>query len=439
MATEPTREPTQIGPTDPAADARGQGHHQQLIEQNRELSQQASDADGWRPIRSLGIVGAGLMGQSIAARAISHGISVRILDANRIAAETAVQQMSMDSGASKSEAEVVVATDYDQFANLDLVIESVVETKSVKHSVLAKIESAVDETTFIATNTSAIPVADLATVLKFPKRFGGIHFCHPELMSLVEIISGSETSAAMTASSIGFVNDLGMLPVAIRDTAGFVVNRLLAAMMDQGLRMVAGGVPFPDIDAAMRRFGFAGGPFEIIDVIGCDTCMYAGRTMWEHALACVSLSPMLPRMVKQKRLGRKTLAGFYRYETPAGPALIDPATPEILQPYIISATAAGSDVTSDLSIADQILAAMTLEAFRIIEERIVARPGDVDLCVIEGLSFPTRHGGLLYRADEIGWATICKQLQAMGKGHAKLIPDERLVTFASENGGIYQA
>ena len=158
MASEPNREPTRCAD----ADARGHDHHRQLVEQNRARAHRSRDAAGHQRIGCIGIVGAGLMGQSIAARAIAHGISVSILDANREAATSAAERLSQRSSTSEPSpaGSVVAVSDYRDFADTDLVIESVVETKSVKHSVLRQIESAVSDCaafyTIVETNADRI-------------------------------------------------------------------------------------------------------------------------------------------------------------------------------------------------------------------------------------------------------------------------------------------
>ena len=233
---------------------------------------------------------------------------MRLLDANHDVATAAVARIK--SGNSGADIESV--SSYDCLTDVDLVIESVVETIEVKKIVLEKIRSSIGPSTLLATNTSAIPLAKLTPFVERPEQFCGIHFCHPELMSLVEVVRSTETSDSTIASAMQFVRSLDKMPVAVNDCAGFVVNRLLAAMIDQSLRLLMSGISIEKIDAAMRDFGFQGGPFEIMDVIGIDTCMYAGRTMWEAGVECVSLSPILPRLVKKQRLGRKTNAGFYR-------------------------------------------------------------------------------------------------------------------------------
>ena len=352
------------------------------------------------PIRTVGIVGAGLMGGSIAKICCAAGLSVRLLDAdNELAADVVkqiIEQQQATGNADVGAAQIHCAKDYDQFSDCDLVIESVVETLDVKRIVLQRIESAVSEQTIIATNTSAIPIEKLAAELQHPGRFCGIHFCHPELMALVEVVCGPVTKPETVSAAVGFVQRIEKIPIAMRDSPGFVVNRLLAALLNASLDLFCSGVEIQQIDEAMRDFGFVGGPFEIIDVIGVDTCMYAGRTMWEAGVECVSLSPILPKLMKNKRLGRKSGQGFYEYPDKVGAAVWEPAVGDLINGY-------RSETSSELSgdeIRERILNSVAAEANLILSKEIVGDRFDIDLCIVNGFSFPKHHGGILFWQDE---------------------------------------
>ena len=419
MSDQPT--PTPNGETSTALEA-GYANDAALIARNL-TAPGIVDLDlPTTPIKTLGIVGCGLMGCSIAHLAIIAGIRVVMVDAseNALAAAGAMFSEQVDSGAFH------ISASYERLADADLVIEAVVETLPVKKQVHEKIEAVVSANTIVASNTSSIPLASMESHFQHPGRFCGIHFCHPEVMALVEVISSASTEPQTIASAVGFVRQLKKMPIAIRDSAGFVVNRLLAAMLNQALRLLSSGIPVARVDQAMRQFGFEAGPFEIIDIIGADTCMYAGRTMWEHKMKCVSLSPILPRLVKHGRLGRKTGAGFYAYPDPTDrsdeAAVDDPELIPLIQAYCKTvpsadtATAENRDQDQgrdqDLTqMATEILAPVVLEATRLIDEGIVADFRDIDLAFTHGLSFPPAQGGLLYWADHIGLKKLMERLR----------------------------
>jgi 3-hydroxyacyl-CoA dehydrogenase/1,4-dihydroxy-2-naphthoyl-CoA synthase len=379
---------------------RGLLHHYFLVRHNHKQPGLVDTALKSEPVKSIGIIGAGLMGASIASKCASMGVRVRLLDANPGAANIAAKSINQNLSSKCVEA----IEEYDDLAGVDLVVESVVETINVKKSVLQKIESSENAPRWIASNTSAIEIGAMAKHIEHRNSFCGIHFCHPKLMSIVEVICGPDTDEQTVADAVSFVRQLRMMPVAINDCPGFVVNRLLAAMLNQALQLYSEGHSIESIDSAVRDFGFLGGPFEIIDVIGADTCMYAGRSMWENGLKCVSLSPILPRMVKKNLLGRKVGQGFYEYESPEGDGNFDPSVDDLLKDYRV---ATGCEMASD-AIAMRIMAWMALEASLILEEEIVNSPKDIDLCVIHGLSFPAHHGGILFWADQVGIESIVR-------------------------------
>lgn len=379
-----------------------------LNEHNRKSPGFVDQSVDPQPIRLVGVVGAGLMGSGIAASCVKAGMRIKILDNDFAIAQ------SVENNLGGSEAGVQATECFEDFADCDLVIESITESLTAKLEILQNLESHCQSNTLLASNTSSIPISELAAGLAHPERFCGIHFCHPQLMKVVEVIRGRDTSEQTVASAVSFVRSLRKTPIAIKDGPGFVVNRVLSAMLNEAIHQLAAGNSIQDIDTAMREFGFAAGPFEIIDVIGADTCLKAGQIMGNRGITCVSDSPVVPRMVKRKRLGRKTLAGFYRYKATDADPQTDSEVNEILKDYFASKKRTDptpfSDDTLNLGnpISTTILTAMYVEANRILEEQLVADERDIDLCLIHGLSFPAAKGGLLFWARRFGEDKIQK-------------------------------
>lgn len=422
--------------------SRGLLNHFFLVDRNKKQPGLVDLSLPTKSIETVAIIGAGLMGQSIAQTCLKQGIDVLLHDADQAKAEAAVAELKQAPTKSAAEIKSVTANEFAQFARVDLAIESVVETFEVKKLVLQKLEPHLSDDCLIVSNTSAIPIEKLASCLRLPGRFCGVHFCHPELMSMVEVICGPKSSEATITSAVAWVRRLRKMPVAMNDGAGFVVNRLLAAMLDQSTRLFEQGVPIPAIDEAMRRFGFRGGPFEIIDIVGVDTCMYAGRTMWEANLACVSLSPVLPKLVKHGRLGRKSSAGFYDYPDARGERAWNDEVMQLLQSYQTDTlnTEPPVDWMADRqleTISQEILAVMVLEATRIIDEEIVADIRDLDLCVIHGFSFPQHRGGLLFWADQVGLEQVKRTLYRLEEHEPKLAPSDSIKRLAEQGRGFY--
>ena len=419
--------------------SRGLLNHFFLVDRNKKQPGLVDLQLTAKKISRVGIVGAGLMGKSIAANCLRCGVNVVILDAQAGLAEAVSAELSE----SFPDLDIKPAQDYNEFSEVDLVIESVVETLDVKRIVLRKIEAAVAQGTLIASNTSAIPIEKMAQELERPEHFCGIHFCHPELMSLVEVVCGPKTDEQTIATAVGLVRDLRKMPVAINDCAGFVVNRLLAAMIDQSVRLFTMGIEIEEIDAAMRNFGFLGGPFEIIDVIGVDTCMYAGRTMWEAGMRCVTLSPILPKLMKSNRLGRKSGAGFYDYPDAESDRVWNPDVMDLIADYRDDSSSPASTrilekLRKDSSqIAHQILAAIALEATNIVNEEIVDDARDIDLCIVHGFSFPKHQGGILFWAEQTGLQKIVETLLEISEIDESMKPSEALKAMARDGGSFY--
>jgi 3-hydroxyacyl-CoA dehydrogenase len=332
------------------------------------------------------------------------------------------------------EAKISAAVDYHEFHDCDLVLETIVESEVDKKAVLQRLEQAVNREAVLASNTSSISIERLGESLAGRERFCGIHFCHPQLMALVEVVRAKETRAQTVATAISWVRNLGKMPVVVKDGPGFVVNRLLAAMLDRAFGLYLEGHAIPRIDGAMREFGFRGGPFEIVDVIGADVCMLAGRTMWEGRVNAVSLNPILPRMVKQGWFGRKSNRGFYFYELPDGQRKWSADVDNLLASY--RAPDARSQF-SDEQIAHSILSAVVLEASYILDDGCVADYRDIDLCIISGISFPAHRGGILFWADRFGIAKVIEILTGLSKVDPRWAPNARLLGMQERGERFY--
>lgn len=414
--------------------SRGLLNHFFLVDRNKKNPGLVDLTLESEPIDAIGIVGAGLMGRSIAETCVQKGISVVLLDAAEGLAESVARALDP-----KGETRVTAASSYADFSDLPLIIESVVETIDVKKIVLQRIEATVRKDAIIASNTSAIPIEKMTPFLTHPDRFCGIHFCHPELMALVEVVAGPNTSESTISTAVGFVRACRKMPVAINDGAGFVVNRLLASMIDQSIRLFNQGYAIQEIDEAMRDFGFMGGPFEIIDVVGVDTCTYVGLTLWESGLTCVSLSPILPKLMKLGRLGRKSGAGFYHYPDPQGKPVWQDELLDLIGGYRDDQPVRPDRSHTSEEISMQILSAIVLEASHILDEEIVADFRDIDLCIIHGFAFPRHQGGILFWADQVGIKKIVESLNRISKTEPRLQPSERIVKMAEEQRTFYSS
>jgi 3-hydroxyacyl-CoA dehydrogenase/enoyl-CoA hydratase/3-hydroxybutyryl-CoA epimerase/3-hydroxyacyl-CoA dehydrogenase/enoyl-CoA hydratase/3-hydroxybutyryl-CoA epimerase/enoyl-CoA isomerase len=332
-------------------------------------------------------------------------------------------------------APLVNATTLDaEFKNCDLVIEAVIENLDAKRQLYARIEPQLAADAILATNTSTIPISRLAEGLKNPQRFCGIHFFNPvRQMPLVEVIRGSKTSDETVATAVAFAKSIGKSPIVVNDGPGFLVNRLLLPYMNEALELLLDGADMQQIEKAAQKFGMPMGPFTLYDVVGLDTAFYAGHVMYEAFPDRVVTSPLLPAMVEAKRLGQKTGVGFYKYAGgKKGKGEPDPTLESVVAPHRRSPQKFNTE-----QIQNRLFLPMVLEATRILEEKVVRDPRDVDLGLIFGTGFPPFKGGLLFWADQIGAAKIVEMLKPLESLGARAKPTPMLQDLAAKGSGFY--
>jgi 3-hydroxyacyl-CoA dehydrogenase/enoyl-CoA hydratase/carnithine racemase len=400
-----------------------------------------------RGLTAAAVVGAGIMGAGIAAAHLRAGLDVGLVDIDPTALAGSVpgilEEAAWNRSTKRSDPDAALAlagrlrsaTSLASLAGADLVIESVLERTDMKQQVLVDIERTVSPATIIATNTSTNPIATLAEPLADPTRFCGMHFFNPvRRMTLVEVIRGPATADATVAAVVAHAKRLGKCPVVVRDSPGFLVNRVLMPYLHEAVEMVREGVPPERIDRVSRQFGMPMGPIELYDMIGLDTAFYAGLVLSVAYGDRIAASPVIPALVKAKRLGRKTGGGFYDYSG-TGPRarVIDtgPGAATVLARYPLPARD-----TNDRTIADRLFIPMLLEALRVLDEAIVRDGRDVDLAVIHALGFPAFRGGLLAWADSLGAAEIVRRLEPLADLGLRMQPTGRLLDLARTGGAF---
>jgi 3-hydroxyacyl-CoA dehydrogenase/enoyl-CoA hydratase/3-hydroxybutyryl-CoA epimerase/3-hydroxyacyl-CoA dehydrogenase/enoyl-CoA hydratase/3-hydroxybutyryl-CoA epimerase/enoyl-CoA isomerase len=374
------------------------------------------------------------MGTGIALANLRQGIHVRLFDPSADAlrrAEAATAQLAVTNAPDTGRLEICHSI--SQLAGCPLVLESVAENRELKRHVFEQLAQFLTPDAILATNTSTIPLAELASAAPSPQRFCGLHFCNPvEDRPLVEIVRSGESSDTTLAVAVAYVQSLARLPVVVRDSPGFLVNRLLVAYLNEALVMVCQGVDVRALDVAGRELGMALGPLEMLDMMGVDTSMRAGRRLWEAYPDRIALTPILPRLVKLGRLGCKSGAGFYSYSSPAALAADDPRLASILAPYVRRERELSGD-----EIRLRLVLPMLVEATRVLEESVVADAADVDLALLFGLAMARETGGLLFRADRLGADTVCRQLTVLADLGLRVHPTAWLTKLAQRGGRFY--
>jgi 3-hydroxybutyryl-CoA dehydrogenase len=282
-------------------------------------------------IKTLGVVGAGTMGNGIAQVAAVAGCKVILLDVSEAALEKGLATLtgSLERLVTKGKLDISIrhaavaniqtSTEYGSLDSADLVIEAATETADLKLRILGQIESVVSKDTIVASNTSSISITSLGSSLRHPERFIGMHFFNPvPMMSLVEIIRGLHTSDTTVQSVHQFSLDLGKTPISVRNSPGFVVNRILVPMINEAFFVLSEGVATAEeIDSGMRLgASHPLGPLALADLIGLDVCLSVMDVLQRDlGDPKYRASPLLREYVAAGWLGRKVGRGVFDYTT----------------------------------------------------------------------------------------------------------------------------
>lgn len=372
-----------------------------------------------RPVRKIGVLGAGFMGAGIASVAAQAGTLVRLKDGSleRLAAGMhAVREVVRErlrkrqiTRARFDDAMSLVGPtlDYQGFASADLVIEAVFEDLAVKQQVLREGEQAATSAIF-ASNTSTIPIRDIAAAAIHPERVLGMHFFSPvHRMPLLEVIVTPQTSAEATATAVAYGRTIGKTVIVVQDGAGFYVNRILAPYLSECGRMVDEGASIDVVDAALVAFGFPVGPFTLLDEVGLDIAGKSGPILEAAFGARMQPSATLRAVVASGRVGRKARNGFYRYDATGKRRGVDTAV------YALTPAGRRRRVLSAAEIQRRALLPMLNEAVRCLEEGVIRSPRDGDIGAVFGIGFPPFRGGPFRYLDTIGLAEVVAQIEAL--------------------------
>lgn len=279
------------------------------------------------PLTLIAVVGAGTMGAGIAQVAARAGLLVRLLDAVPGAAERGLQRARADLdrlvergrlAASERDAALArlsTAARSSDLAGCEALIEAVPEDLDLKRSVFREVDEVLPDA-LLASNTSTLSVSAIAAAIRDPSRLVGMHFFNPApLMPLVEVVAGDATSQDAVGAAEALAVQLGKQPLVVRDTPGFIVNRVARPFYGEALRILADGGEAAIIDRVMRGAGFRMGPFELMDLIGLDVNLAATKSVYEAFFHEPRYRPhsIQQKMVDSGRLGRKTGGGFYSY------------------------------------------------------------------------------------------------------------------------------
>lgn len=396
-------------------------------------------------VEHVGILGGGLMGAGIALVSIEKGnASVRMKDIRHEGILSAYQHLDSfyekrikrrivsKEQATKRINRLTGSLDYSGFNKCDLIIEAVFEDLTLKQQMVADIEALGNQDTVFATNTSSIPIGDIAAKAERPGNVLGMHYFSPvDKMPLLEIIRHESTSDQAVATAVAFGKKQGKTVVVVKDGPGFYVNRILAPYINAAMICGLEGVPFDKIDKALVNFGFPVGPFKLLDEVGIDVGSKVQPILEEAFGERMKGSGLQQQFVASNRLGRKSKKGFYLYDKPRNSKTIDETVYREL------------DILPDKEmpasqIIERCLSMMLNEAVLCLEDGTIACPRDGDIAAIFGIGFPPFFGGPFRYMDKRGLSTMVANLHRLQKQHGdQYAPAGLLVEKADNNEAFY--
>ncbi len=405
------------------------------------------------PVVKLGILGAGFMGSGIAAVAVQQGTLVRMRDADhgRVAKGLAAVRDILKERLTRKQITRVEFSDmmtllggtinYSGFASVDLVIEAVFEDLDVKHEVLREVETVLKPDAIFASNTSTIPIAEIATASARPERVLGMHFFSPvHKMPLLEVIVTPQTDRSVTASAVAYGKKLGKTVIVVNDGPGFYVNRILTPYINEASRLLDQGASIDAIDRALVEFGFPVGPVTLVDEVGLDVASKAGKIMHDAFGERFAPAQSVQAVVGAGRYGKKSKKGFYLYDEEGKKGEVDQSVYALLTPAARETPSSShappprrAEYTAS-EIQQRTILPMLNEAVRCLEEGVIRSPRDGDIGAVFGFGFPPFLGGPFRYMDSLGAAEVVRQLEELNDrfpGH--YAPAESLVAMARRN------
>src|SRR5438034_6312039 len=408
------------------------------------------------------VIGAGVMGSGIAQWLSSRGVTVILRDIAReqidrglanvekIYADTVKRGLMTEEKAKQVRARICGSTAPMELRDVRFVIEAASEKMNIKKEVFRELAMEAGPKTIIATNTSALPVSELADVTVSPEHVVGLHFFNPvSRMKLVEVVVAKETSEETRERSLAFVRQIGKLPVVVRDSPGFLVNRVLFPYLLDAAELFESGLEAEKIDNALVQWGMPMGPLRLIDEIGVDITIDIGSTLEKAYGRRDHVSSVLLWLRDGRMLGRKTGAGFYKYDGKA-------QTPnESLAQWRRALHgepegAEGPNIPPDWhrdprlrlneeELAKRLILLMVNEAARCVEEKVVDSPEDADYGMILGTGFAPFRGGPLRFAEHFGLKKVVDELERLAQAEEKFSPCEILKKHAGDGTKFYES
>jgi 3-hydroxyacyl-CoA dehydrogenase len=378
-----------------------------------------------KEIRRAAVVGAGTMGGGIAMNYANAGIPVLLKEVDQAALDRGIAtirrnyDVTMSKGkmtqeqVEKTMALITPTTSYDGFDQVDIVTEAVFENMDLKKSTFTDLGRVTSADCILASNSSTLDIDQFAAASGRPQQVLGHHYFSPaNVMKLLEIVRGRETSKEVIATSLKLAKKLGKVGVVVGNCFGFVANRMLAYYMREAYLLLEEGASVEQIDRVLTEFGLPVGPFGMQDIAGIDVGarirQYLASIGKSRAEGPQSAIP--DRLYEMGRYGQKTGAGWYRYDAPGSRnRMTDPLIEQLANEEAKKRGIVRRPI-SDEEIVARITTALANEGARVLEDKYATRPGDIDIIYVYGFGFPRRSGGPMFYADTVGLPTVLSRV-----------------------------
>ncbi|WP_199608924.1 fatty acid oxidation complex subunit alpha FadJ [Flocculibacter collagenilyticus] len=407
-----------------------------------------TSVDGVEPVKvkKAGVLGGGLMGGGISFVTVTKaGVPTRIKDISHKGISAAFKytysllnkkvkrKFMRKSEMQKQMAMLTGGLDYTAFNEVDIVVEAVFEDLSLKQQMVKDVEENCKETTVFASNTSSLPIGQIAEKAERPENVIGLHYFSPvDKMPLVEVIAHEKTSAQTIATTMEFARKQGKTPIVVKDCAGFYVNRILALYMNEAANLLLEGEPVETLDKALVKFGYPVGPITLLDEVGIDVGAKISPILEKELGERFEAPTAFDKLQADDRKGKKNGKGFYIYDKKAkkGKKQVDESVYSTL-----GVTPANKHNLEEIS--QRCVVQMLNEAARCLDEGIIASPRDGDIGAIFGIGFPPFLGGPFRYMDSMGIAALVSQLKSYQQRYGDRFEPAELLVKMAENGKTF--
>ncbi len=399
-------------------------------------------------IKKVAMLGGGVMGTGIVSVLLKSGFDTVLWEINEEALKKAlatirktfdypIKQKKMTPADLDNliDNHLQTTTSLEDIKDVDLVIEAVLENMEIKQEIWQKLEDTCRADVIFATNTSALPITEMASILADPGRMIGMHFFNPaHRMQLLEVICAAKTADQTLATTVAFSRAIKKIPIVVNDGPGFYISRQLGGLMGSAVYLSADGVDGAAIESAMTGFGMPMGPATLADLTGIDINYHVNKTFEKRLGQRYKVHPLTELIYQTGCFGRKTGAGYFDYS--GDQPVPNPQVVNVVQKYLQDNHISPREMSKD-EIIDVMLSLGINEAALMIAEGICDRPQDMDLAMIYGTGFPPYRGGILRYADKWGLKNVYQKLVGLEKQYGPRFKPANLIKGMAETGRTF--